>query len=109
MPVIERYRIRAFEEKETREVYEILVPTGAVFLNKVKILHDGIYAFYSVSEIIDTSTIVDSYKILSPKDHIPDSKHYILVDILDIIFEVPPEQQQEGAEPTQGMMLFAVY
>jgi hypothetical protein len=108
MAKIEKFQIRSFEDKEHRKEYVIKVPIGASFLNKVKVLHDGIYAFYSVPNIIGVNSNIETFKILQPEETIPENVE--LVDILDIIFEVPDTATQDNkAEPTQGIMLFPIY
>lgn len=115
MPKIDRFKIKDFHAPAV-DVYEVAVPQGAKFTNKVKILHDGIYAFFIVSEIILTDAVdYVRFKITGGRDPIPDNAE--LVDILDVVYEIPPEEQEKlraagtlnEAEPSQGMMLFSIF
>lgn len=113
MARIEKYLIRSFNntDQAKRTNYSILVPDNSIFLNKVKVLHDGIYGFYSLSEILMASagTRKDNFAIVTGTDSIPDDG--VLIDILDVVFEVPLEEQANNinAEPTQGIMLFPIF
>lgn len=93
---VKRFLLHSFEKKGMDDMYTIILPHNSEFL-KMKILHDGIYAFYSVANK-DTEMRKDNYVILQPEQFIPINSDFI--DILDTIVEV-----QEG----QGILLFPIY
>lgn len=105
MPRIEKVLIMPFNDKTT-QINEVEVVQSAKFLEKVKILHDGIYGFYEMPSILSANDLVrkDKFYVMKPGDLTPDQGR--LIDILDVIIEVNDGNQ---AEPTQGVMLFPVY
>lgn len=113
MPRIEKFKIMDFDGDPEQMAFDVTVPTEGVFLNKVMTLHDGIYAFYSVSEIIVGGLKQERFYVVKGKGAIPERA--TLVDILSVILEIPPEMQKTehdistGAEPSQGILLFPIY
>ena len=105
MPIIEKYKILDFSKGHDGNVLNITVPEDSKFLGRLVVLHDGIYGFYSISEIVISDLLrQDKYVVLLPKQAIPDNSE--LIDILSVITEIP---DGNGAETTQGMMIFPVY
>jgi hypothetical protein len=112
---VEGFKFKDFHAPAT-DVNKISVPAGSTFLNKVIVQHDGIYAYFTVPEVILSDDLeVHGFKIISGKDSVPDSAEFI--DILSVVYEITPEEAQRlreagklnEAEPTQGLMLFTIF
>lgn len=94
---IERYPLQMFEDTSTKEINSLFVPEGSQFL-AAKILHDGIYVWYAVSELITELTKKESFVLMKPEQSIPENSTFITV--LDTIVETP-----QG----QAIMIFPLY
>lgn len=94
---IERFLLHSFEEKEVQDVYKVTVPQGSNFL-AAKIMADGIYVWYTVSELEVPKDQVESFSIIRPTMSVPDGG--VFIEILDTIIET-----KEG----QGIIIFPLY
>lgn len=103
MAKIQQYKIYGFNEPVSPK-YNVTVPSNSKFLNKVKVLEDGIYAFYAVYESMGM-TRIDRFAVIRPEGDIPVRGDF--VDILDVVYQKPFMEGDE--EPKQGIMLFPVY
>lgn len=86
-----------FSETGFKDSYPIVVPEGSKLL-AVKILHDGIYAFYAIPEIEVALNQREVFVLMKPNQSIPDNAEFI--DVLDTVIETP-----QG----QGIMIFPIY
>lgn len=94
---IERFLLHSFEEKEVQDVYKVVVPQGSNFL-AAKIMADGIYVWYTVSELEVPKNQKERFSIVRPTMSIPDDA--VFIEILDTIIETP-----EG----QGIIIFPLF
>lgn len=94
---VERFPIQMFENTDFKENYPIVVPEGSKLL-AVKILHDGIYAFYAIPEIEVALNQKEVFILMKPNQSIPDNADFI--DVLDTVIETPKGQ---------GIMIFPIY
>lgn len=111
MRKIKNYKLLDFSSGP-RPFLDMSVPLGAILL-KVAILHDGIYTWWSESDLtINLSTLrvvednppvknmeIHRFKIMGGNETIPDGFDY--VDILTSIVEL-----QDGS---QGIMVYPIY
>jgi hypothetical protein len=109
MRKIQNHRILDFESEPTPFI-RIRMPLGSILL-AVKLLHDGIYAWWSVSDLtipvlklVDDSTPstqweVHEFKIMGSNETIPENFEFVC--ILDSIVELPDDKQ--------GVMIYPVF
>jgi hypothetical protein len=94
---IEHYPLHLFEDKEIKQVYEITVPLGAVLLD-AKVLHDGIYVWFTIPELETHETKIERFIIYRKGINLPDEA--VFLTILDTIIE-----SQKG----QGILIFPIF
>lgn len=99
---IERYILLHFDNlKQPKEKYQIFVPLDAKFLG-LNILHDGIYTWYTISEIIPgdhEDTKIEEFAIVLPGKSIPENTRFIC--ILDTIVQTSSTEQ--------GVLVFPIF
>lgn len=88
--------VKAFASGSPTNIEQVTVPEGSMFLD-VSILHDGIYAWYRVPELV-TETITERFYFSIPDKDIPDDAKFIRV--LDTVIET-----KEG----QGIVAFPIF
>jgi hypothetical protein len=96
---IEKYILLHFDDlSKPQDRYQILVPKGAKFLG-LKVLHDGIYGWYAIPEILIEETQTEEFAIILPSKSIPDNTEF--VGVLDTMVQV--------SATAQGLMVFPVF
>lgn len=97
-------------QEEAKEVYSVYVPEGSEFTGKITVIHDGIYAWYKVSNIISINGKKEElFMIVKPNVDIPNEDNMMLVDIVWAITESTGVNPDNPAEVTQGLIVFPVY
>ena len=95
---IQNFPILMFGDMGANEdTKSLIVPKLSKFL-AIKVLHDGIFAWYEIPEVESLDTKTEVFHIVKPGSSVPDNVTFIA--ILDIIVETP-----EG----QGIMIFPIY
>ena len=93
---VEKFLLHSFEEGISKSENVILVPEGSIFL-QLSMLHDGIYAWYQVTELIADSK-EEKFAILKTNGSVPDNADF--VQIIDTIVDTP-----QG----QAIVIFPIY
>lgn len=96
---IEKYILLHFDNlRKPQDKYQIVVPIGSKFLG-LGILHDGIYCWYAIREILVERSQVEEFAIVTPNKSIPDNTKFIA--LLDTMMQV--------SKTEQGQMVFPVF
>lgn len=104
--VIEKFLIKSFANVALPQ-YDVVVPDGAVFTHVVKVLPDGIYAFYRVHKLISPDFHKkEVFVVLKTGEEIP--SNFDLVDILDVVYQ-RPSQEGSSSSLQEGVILFHVF
>jgi len=86
---VEKYLLKSFEEQEHKESITVSVPTGSNFLS-AEILHDGIYVWYSIPDLVIESTKEEKFVIVKPGQSIANDSTFVA--ILNTVMETPKGQ-----------------
>lgn len=99
---LKSFKIKDFQDDKTTVVVD--VPMLSVYRD-MKILHDGIYAFFEVPELTSTNTERYTYKLISSNESIPENSKFIC--ILDAIVEL--DLKENETTPRQAVHLVPIY
>lgn len=76
---------------DPKPMYVIPVTKGAKFLG-IKVLPDGIYAYYSIENEEELETMAETFYILGDGHEVP--KDSLFVEVLDVVGDIQGETRQ---------------